>query len=281
MTVFIFPGQGSQIKGMGEHLFAGFEALVNRADAILGYSVQELCLTDPDNQLNQTQFTQPALYLVNALTWLKKMQDGATSPQFVAGHSLGEYNALFAANVFDFETGLKLVQKRGQLMSQAKKGGMAAVIGLKEAEINQILHDNQLALTIANYNSYTQLVLTGLEDEITRARDIFEKAKARLYIPLKVSGAFHSSLMQEAQDEFAVFLNDFHFNPPEIPVIANLSAKPYQADLIQDTLANQITHSVLWSQSIDYLREKGETEFEELGPGKVLTGILKKIQQNL
>src|SRR6516162_2607290 len=136
MTAFLFPGQGSQRKGMGSTLFEEFQEVTARADEILGYSIKELCLHDPHQQLGQTQFTQPALYVVNALSYLKKMKDGSKVPTYLAGHSLGEYNALFAAGVFDFETGLRLVKKRGELMSQATGGGMAAVIGFTMAQVH-------------------------------------------------------------------------------------------------------------------------------------------------
>src|ERR1700722_298171 len=130
MTTYMFPGQGSQVRGMGSTLFTEFQDYVQKADHILGYSIEKLCLEDPDNLLNKTEYTQPALFTVSALSYIKKLKETNTAPQYVIGHSLGEYNALFAAEVFDFETGLKLVQKRGALMSKASGGGMAAIVGL-------------------------------------------------------------------------------------------------------------------------------------------------------
>src|SRR5436305_5494221 len=167
MTVFLFPGQGSQRIGMGNTLFDEFKAITARADEILGYSIKELCLQDPHQQLGQTQFTQPALYVVNALSYLKKMKEAGQAPAYVSGHSLGEYNALFAAGAFDFETGLQLVKKRGELMSQATGGGMAAVIGFTLEQVDQILKEYGLtSIDIANYNTPTQIVLAGLKADI-------------------------------------------------------------------------------------------------------------------
>jgi malonyl CoA-acyl carrier protein transacylase len=280
MTVYVFPGQGSQVKGMGEELFSAFPAIVRQADQLLGYSIESLCIDDPKQQLDQTQFTQPALYTVNALYYEKKRNEHAGAPAYVAGHSLGEYNALLAANVFDFATGLKLVQKRGALMSEAAGGAMAAVIGLDSKTVQTILQDNNLpAITIANYNTHQQVVISGSREDIASAESYFLQAKAKLFVPLKVSGAFHSPLMEVAKQQFATFLETFTFASPSIPVIANVSAKPYSVHEIPTTLAQQITHSVLWTQSIEYLLKQGETVFEEIGPKKVLSGLITRIQK--
>lgn len=280
MTTYVFPGQGSQTKGMGAELFAAFPDYLEKANRILGYSMQTLCLEDPKGELGQTQFTQPALYVVNALSYLKQSQENPTPPQFVAGHSLGEYNALFAAGVFDFETGLKLVQKRGALMSQASGGGMAAVIGLTIDAVEKLLQDSRFSsLAIANVNSHLQIIVTGQKEAILNAESLFTEAGARMYIPLNVSGAFHSRYMDDAQHEFSEFIKGFSFGAPKIPVIANLTALPYEPDQILSTLSLQINHPVLWRQTIEYLIAKGETVFQELGPGKVLAGLIGKIQK--
>lgn len=281
MTTYVFPGQGSQTKGMGgSALFAEFNDLVKKADDILGYSIATLCLEDPNSKLNDTAYTQPALYTVNALSYLKKIKENNIKPTFVAGHSLGEYNALFAAEVFDFETGLKLVQKRGALMSQATGGGMAAVVGLKADVIDKIIKEQGLNhICIANFNSYTQSVISGPKEDIVRCESLFINAGAMLFLPLKVSGAFHSPSMTDAQKDFQQFLSQFSFAKPIIPVIANVNAKPYPSQGIEHLLAEQITHSVLWQQSISYLLGEGESQFEEVGPGKVLTGLIGRIQK--
>lgn len=279
MKTYVFPGQGSQKKGMGADLFEEFKDIVAEADRILGYSIKDLCLTDANDNLNQTQYTQPALYTVNALSYLKKIKETAVKPDFVAGHSLGEYNALFAAGAFDFATGLKLVQKRGQLMSRATGGGMAAVIGLKEEQIAEALKRNNLqSIEMANYNSLTQIVLSGPKQDIEAAKPVFEgKEGAQMYVVLKTSGAFHSRYMEDAKQEFEVFLNDFQFSEIKIPVISNVHARPYKQSDIKANLVQQITHPVKWTESIRYLMGRGEMEYEEIGVGNVLTKLIKRI----
>lgn len=274
----MFPGQGSQKKGMGEGLFERFPELTAAADLQLGYSIRELCLTDPGDRLAQTQFTQPALYTVNALAHLALIQDGSTAPRFVAGHSLGEYNALFAAEVFDFITGLRLVQKRGALMATAQGGGMAAVVGLDVSQVQAVLSQQGLSsIDLANLNTPTQIVISGPRDEILRAKPIFEAAGAAMFVPLNVSGAFHSRYMLESQREFREFLKTFSYAAPKIPVIANVNALPYPLNATVDLLADQLTSSVRWVDSIQQLRRLGVTEFKEVGPGKVLSGLVRKI----
>jgi len=279
MVVYVFPGQGSQNRGMGGVLFNEFPKIVEQANKILGYSIATLCLQDPKEQLNQTEYTQAALYVTNALHYMKKIQANS-KPSYVAGHSLGEYNALLAANVFDFATGLKLVQKRGELMSQATGGAMAAIVGLKDTEVEQILAQHGLtSVNIANYNSHVQVVISGPKNDINEMQPLFEQAGASLFIPLKVSGAFHSFYMREAQQQFAQFLQAFAFKAPVIPVIANVNAKPYQVDEIQLNLAKQITYPVQWTQSIEYLLAKGEDSFYEVGSGTVLSGLINRIRK--
>lgn len=277
MSIYLFPGQGSQVKGMGETLFSEFPDITAIADDILGYSIAEVCLMG-DERLHQTQYTQPALYTVNALTYFKKIRE-LPRPLYTAGHSLGEYNALLAAEVFDFATGLKLVQKRGELMSKADNGGMAAIIGLTSDKVQEILiNENLSTITIANYNSYTQIVIAGPKNAIISAQALFENAGASLYIPLKVSGAFHSPLMQPAQEAFTQFLNQFTFAEPCIPVIANVNANPYRSQEIASLLAQQITSSVQWTTIIETFLKQGINDFLEVGPGTILTGLIRRIQ---
>lgn len=286
MSVFFFPGQGSQKRGMGQELFDEvneFVAVEHQIDQCLGYSVRKLCLEDTDNRLKETQYTQPCLYVVNALHYYKAVLQGER-PSFLAGHSVGEYNALLAAGAFDFLTGLRLVQKRGELMAQAKNGGMAAVIGLNASHIPQVFRENGLSsLDIANYNSPLQTVISGPLDEIKRAGPIFEKAGARLYFPLPVSAAFHSRYMVEASEAFARFLASFSFMDLKIPVISNVTGHPYPeghpSATIRSLLVRQMTRPVRWMQTVRYLLEKGATSFKELGPGTVLTKLAQKIEQ--
>ncbi len=279
MTAYVFPGQGSQSRGMGELLFPLFPDLIEKANKILGYSIITLCLDNHDEKLNQTQYTQPALYVVNALTYLKKIQKAHQEPDYVAGHSLGEYNALLAANVFDFETGLELVKKRGQLMSEATNGCMAAIVGLKNNHVQTILEQEHLTdISIANDNSFTQVVISGPQNAIAISQPLFEKAGATLFKPLKVSGAFHSRYMQNAKQSFRDFLKSFTFSAPTIPVIANVNARAYQYHEICYHLTQQITSPVQWTSIVRYLLEKGEKDFSEIGPGTVLTGMIRRIQ---
>lgn len=277
----MFPGQGSQKAGMGTELFERFAEHTRQADAILGYSIRDLCVEDADENLVLTQYTQPALYVVNALTYLAKLEDsGHQLPDYVAGHSLGEYNALFAAGSFDFETGLKLVQKRGELMSQAQPGGMAAVIRMEPEAIKKVLEDNNLtSLDMANFNEPAQTVISGPRADIEAAEPIFKEAGAFKYAILKVSSAFHSRYMQDAKEAFESFLNNFTLRDPAIPVISNVEARPYESGKAKQMLADQITHSVRWTDTINYLMDQGETEFEEVGPGKVLGGLLRRISK--
>jgi malonyl CoA-acyl carrier protein transacylase len=278
--IFVFPGQGSQKKGMGEGLFERFPDLTEIANAELGYSIKELCLADPRNQLNRTEFTQPALFTVNALTYRKVQAETGRVPDFVAGHSLGEYNALLAAGVFDFRTGLKLVRKRGELMSQASGGGMAAVIGLTKEQILGVIQRSGFnRITIANLNAPQQTVLTGPKADILAIQTQFESAGARMYMPLNVSGAFHSPFMQPARQEFETFLNSIAFKPPQIPVISNVEAAPYPSNRIAELLAQQITSPVRWVESMQFLMKLPAPVFEEIGPGNVLKGLLRQISQ--
>jgi trans-AT polyketide synthase/acyltransferase/oxidoreductase domain-containing protein len=281
LITYIFPGQGSQSIGMGGALFDEFKELTSEADDILGYSIKELCMHDPNSKLSQTQFTQPALYIVNGLSYLKKIKETGKKPDYVAGHSLGEYNALFAAGAFDFGEGLKLVKKRGELMSHATGGGMAAVIGLNEEQIAEVLKQSNLqSIDIANYNSPSQIVISGLKTDIDGAKPIFEGNKdVQMFILLKTSGAFHSRYMKAAQEEFASYLNTFSYSELTIPVISNVHSRPYKQTEIKQNLINQITHPVKWTESIRYLMGLGEMEFSEIGIGNILTGLVRRIKK--
>jgi len=279
MKTYVFPGQGSQRKGMGENLFDEFPDLTKQADKILEYSIKELCLNDPDQKLNQTQYTQPALYVVNALSYQKKMKDGGTQPDYLAGHSLGEYNALQAGGIISFEDGLKLVKKRGELMSQAKNGGMAAILNSSEKQIHEILQEADLStIDIANLNSPSQIVISGLKEDVNKSQPFFEKANT-MFIPLNTSGAFHSRYMKEAETEYEKFVKKTKFSKPNIQVIANVTGKPYELENVAQNLVNQMTNCVRWTETIQYLLAQGEMEVEELGVGDVLTKLVKAIKK--
>lgn len=264
---------------MGRELFEAFPRVVEEADAILGYSLRTLCLEDPENRLRQTEFTQPALYCVNALTFFAKNR----APDAAAGHSLGEYNALLSAGVFDFGTGLRLVRRRGELMSQARNGSMAAVLGLPEERVRGILAEEGLTgIDVANRNSPKQTVLAGPKGDIEGALDIFTRSGAR-YVILNVSAAFHSRYMAEAAREFRAFLGGFDFAAPQFPVIANVTARPYGPEpyAVRELLAAQILSPVNWQDSVAFLRTLPEPVFEEIGPGQVLTKLIQENPQSL
>ncbi|MGY1495185.1 ACP S-malonyltransferase [Streptomyces sp. QTS52] len=279
MKVFGFPGQGSQVKGMGADLFDEFPEQVSQADEILGYSIRDLCLNNPEGRLRRTEFTQPALYVVEALTYLRRSRQDPRPPDFVVGHSLGEYTALFAAGVFDFDTGLRLVRRRGELMGQASGGGMAAVLGLDLDTVESVLSQARLAtVDVANHNTPEQVVLAGPMADIDRARAVFEEQGARVAV-LNVSAPFHSRYMRSAAEDFRKLLEATEFRPPLIPVIANLDALPYRPERVRETLAGQIAGPVRWVDTVRYLLTRGELDFEELGPGRTLTKMVEKIRE--
>ncbi|AJC67810.1 MULTISPECIES: ACP S-malonyltransferase [Dickeya] len=276
--VYMFPGQGSQQRGMGVGLFEQFADLTRIADEILGYSIEKLCLEDPDGNLNRTQYTQPAIYVVNALSYFRKLKETGTRPDFVLGHSLGEFNALLAAECFDFATGLKLVKKRGELMGQANGGGMAAVLGASEAQVRELLKTQGLDhIDLANFNTPSQIVISGPHSDIINASDAFEQCNIRCVL-LNTSGAFHSRLMRGSMEEFEKYLQGFQFSALKIPVIANTTARPYQDETLFACLAQQIASPVRWAESIQYLMSLGTVEFTELGHGQVVRGLVEKIR---
>jgi malonyl CoA-acyl carrier protein transacylase len=278
-TVFMFPGQGSQSVGMGAELFGSYPDLVAQADEILGYSIKQLCLENPDGTLNSTDFTQPALYTVDVMSFLARVENKEITPDYVIGHSLGEYAALYAAGAFDFATGLKLVQKRGALMSAATGGGMAAILGMDGDAVSTALSElGAEGIDVANFNAPGQTVISGLKDDIeTFAPQLKEKGAKRVVI-LRVSGAFHSRYMKPAADEFEGFLAGFSFGSLKVPCIANCSAEPYTDELIASNLIRQIYSSVRWIDTIKVLRKQGADKFVEVGPGTVLSGLARQIK---
>ncbi|MBT5708206.1 MAG: ACP S-malonyltransferase [Verrucomicrobia bacterium] len=277
-TICLFPGQGAQKQGMGEALFDRFPEEVALVDGILGYSIRELCLENPEGRLAKTQYTQPALFTVSALGFMARQADGGSAVDYLAGHSLGEYTALFAAGGFDFATGIRLVQKRGQLMSEVVGGGMAAILGLTSEAIQKALVDGGFSdIDLANQNSLKQTVIAGPKQEVEACAPVLAAAGGKV-IPLAVSGAFHSRQMRPVAEHYRDYLKGISFGVLKTPVIANVTAKPYVQEEIVDILARQIASPVLWADSVGYLLGQPEPEFEEIGPGKVLSGLIRQIK---
>jgi len=278
-TVFVFPGHGSQRRRMGEALFdtiPEFSLLESSIDELLGYSIRRLCLEDPENRLKSTEYAHPALYVVNALQYYKAIREGER-PAYLAGHSLGEYNALLAAGVFDLITGLQLVKRRSELIASANSGSMAAIVGLDPLRIAELLRAKEHSrLDVAYYNSPSQTVVAGPSTEIRRAGAGFEKAGAHLYLPLDVGIAFHSRYLQRAAEAFGEFMVPFRFSSPDPPVIANVTAGPYPQGSPQGVkvlLEKHITHPVDWLGTVRYLMGVGATLFKEIGPGDALARL--------
>ncbi|MCD4505236.1 ACP S-malonyltransferase [Chromobacterium piscinae] len=274
----LFPGQGAQFKGMGKDVFPLFPELTELASDILGYSVERLCVSDPEGKLRYTDYTQPALYVVNALNYynLKNERPELGDAHFLMGHSLGEYNALLAADVFDFETGLRLVQKRGELMARAREGGMAAILGARIEQVRHIMSDHHLdEIDIANLNTPTQAIIAGPKESMVAAEKAFDSS-GFTYYPLNVSAPFHSRYMEDAQAVFVRFAAQFAFRSPKSAVIANYTARPYENNAIEATLIKQIANCVRWVESVRYVMDQGDVEFIEVG-STILTKMVKEV----
>lgn len=280
MRCYVFPGQGTQKKGMGRSLFGRFPDLRRRADRVLGYPIEELCLENPERRLSDTAYAQPAIYVVNALHWSAAQED-LPPADFFAGHSLGEYSALFAAGAFDFETGLTLVRRRAELMSQVSGGAMAAVVGLSEQIVEETLkRHGATGVVIANYNAPEQFVLSGSREELARIKPAFEQVEGvRGFVPVRVSGPFHAPAMAPAADRFRSLLASVEVGELRTPVISNVTGRPFGPDAqeVRDLLADQIAQPVRWTDCIRYLRDAGVSAFTELGESKVLTSLIDRI----
>ncbi|MER5339333.1 acyltransferase domain-containing protein [Streptomyces mirabilis] len=284
MTIaLLFPGQGTQHIGMGKDLFTRFPDLTELAEEILGYSLRRLCLEDPDGVLGHTRFTQPAVYTVNALAHRQHVLDGAARADVLLGHSLGEYNALEAAGVFDFPTGLRLVAERARLMD-ATPGGMVAVSGIDTDRLEETLRlIGSPSLHVAALNTPHQVVLAGPKEAIFQAVPRLRDAGASAVTPLKVSGPFHTPYMGQAAEEFATTLMAVpHWHEPAAPVIANHTARPHAVPRIVTDLTRQIDHPVLWAPSIErILDEEPDTTFIEIGGNTTLFSLVRQIRRRL
>lgn len=280
---FLFPGQGSQAVGMGKDLYENFSAAKNvfdTADSTLGKSISTICFDGPEEDLKQTVNTQPAIVTMSIAAMEALQSELDIKPDYVAGHSLGEYCAMYAAGVMSLENTLKAIQKRADLMGATKGGAMAAVLNASEEQLKAGLAEGSKVgyVDVANYNSPAQVVITGDEGAVKAAGDYMLANGVRRVVPLAVSGAFHSKFMENAGKEFASFISDFELNNASIPVITNVDAQPTtdSADF-REKMPKQIYSSVHWTQTIEKMVSDGVEIFIEIGSGKVLAGLNKKI----
>lgn len=277
-TAWVFPGQGSQAVGMGVDLLETDLAQQRfaQAEEILGWSVPEVCQSE-DDKVSNTLYTQPCLYVVESILADLLVAQGQV-PNFVAGHSLGEYVALYAAQVFGFDAGLKLVQHRAELMSRSSEGMMAALMGFKRPELDELLASTEGAV-LANDNSPGQVVISGTPEAV---QAVVDTIKAKRKVALNVSGAFHSPLMANAASEYQPILDSVPFQDAQIPVLSNVDPIPATDSVaLKQRLTQQMTGSVRWCEISQTLEEQGVEKIQEVGPGKVLTGLIKRTCKGL
>ncbi len=281
---FVFPGQGSQFVGMGKDLYKDSKDIMESANEALGFSLTNIMFDGPVDSLKQTDVTQPAIFL-HSVTLLRKIK--SIKPDMVAGHSLGEYSALVAAGAIDLIDALKLVRTRGQAMLQAgieQPGTMAAVIGLQANSVEKICDEASSSgiVQCANFNSPGQIVISGSVEGVKAAMILAKENGAKLVKELVVSGAFHSPLMASAKEKLQSKLNETNVNDISVPVYANVTAKPVtNSSEIKKLLFDQLSSPVRWEESIVNMIEYGATEFIEIGPGKVLQGLIKRINKEV
>ena len=284
MKAYIFPGQGAQFVGMGLDLYeksAEAKALFEAANGILGFSITDIMFSGTDEDLKQTKVTQPAIFLHSVI--LSKVLGKNFAPQMVAGHSLGEFSALVANGTLSFEDGLQLVAKRAAAMQKAcelQPGTMAAVLGLEDAKVEELCATVDGIVTPANYNCPGQLVISGELKAVETACEKMKEAGAKRALVLPVGGAFHSVLMKPAEEELAAAIEQTTFHKPLCPVYQNVTTTAVSDEnAIKTNLIKQLTAPVKWTQSVQQMIADGATEFIEVGPGKVLQGLVKKINK--
>lgn len=285
-VAFVFPGQGSQFSGMGKDFFESSENaknIFNKFDEVLGRNLSEITFNGSDEDLKKTINTQPAILSMSiaALEAFRGKSD--IKPAFTAGHSLGEYAALYASEVVSLDDVAKLIQKRAEAMDSVKsEGAMSAILGLDELKVKEVIEKAISAgyVDVANYNTPEQIVITGEKNAVEEANKIAVESGAKRVVPLAVSGAFHSKLMKPAADGFVTAVENSTINEAVVPVITNVDAQPtVSSSEFSEKMINQIYSSVYWTQSVNYMLEQGVDTFIEFGPGKVLSGMIKKISR--
>ena len=285
-TAVLFPGQGSQLVGMGQDLYERYEEvrrMYELASDVLKLNLSAVCFEGPDEQLAQTRITQPAIFVHSVAAW-QLLRDRGFEPTVAAGHSLGEYSALVASGFLDFEQGLELVALRGELMQAAGEkaaGAMAAVIGMADEDIVRICEDDGGVVVPANFNAPGQVVISGEVAAVERVMASAKGAKARMVKKLNVSGAFHSPLMEYATESMKEKLAGARIAAGRIPLVANVSAQcENDPESVRDLLVRQITSPVRWTESIRAIIDTGVTSFVEVGPGNVLCGLMRRIERS-
>jgi [acyl-carrier-protein] S-malonyltransferase len=287
-TAYVFPGQGVQSVGMGLDLYQNFpaaQAVFEQADRALGFAISELCFGGPEDELTQTVNAQPAIVTVSFACFeaVRSLNGGLPPAAFVAGHSLGEYTALAAAGVLDFEHAVYLSRERGRLMHEAGQinpGSMAAIIGLDEAPLAEVCR--QTGTSVANINCPGQIVISGAKDRLAGTVELAKEKGATRAIPLQVSGAFHTALMQPAVDGMAKIIVTLDFKDPSVPIIGNTTAQPLTTALaVKEELLAQLCHCVRWQSSVEYMLKDGVSNFIEIGPGRVLAGLIRRIDRGV
>ncbi|MFW6103750.1 MAG: ACP S-malonyltransferase [Bacteroidota bacterium] len=285
MKAYVFPGQGAQYSGMGKELFENSsmgKELFEQADEILGFKITDVMFEGTDEELKQTEVTQPAIFLHSVI--LAKTLDNF-QPDMVAGHSLGEFSALVANGTLSFEDGLRLVSKRASAMQkacEAEPSTMAAIMGLKDETIEEVCNQIDEVLVPANYNSPGQVVISGSLQGIDQAVDKLQEKGAKKAIKLKVGGAFHSPLMEPAKKELETAIKETNFDKPVCPVYQNATASPSdEPAVIKENLVKQLTSPVKWTQTVKKMIQDGAESFTEVGPGKVLQGLIKKVDRRI
>ena len=286
MNAFIFPGQGAQFPGMGKDLYEASsiaQERFNQANEILGFKITDIMFGEDAEALKQTQVTQPAIFLHSTI--LSQVMSGGHAPAMTAGHSLGEFSALVAAGVFSFEAGLRLVHERALAMQAAcdeAPGPMAAILGLEDLVVESICEKTPGTVIAANYNCPGQLVISGAQEAVEQACAAFTEAGARRALLLPVGGAFHSPLMEPAKARLAKAIEQTVFNNPTCPVYQNVNAQgTTDPDALKSNLVAQLTAPVRWTQSVQQMITDGANHFREVGPGKVLQGLVKKIDRSM